>query len=256
MRLFSIGFLAILACVAVAVSTAHADVIVPGALAGVEGNSNNAFPFNISAFALSSQRYQQVYSATEFAGAVLISGIAFRPDATIGSAFSSTLPSIQISLSTTSAAVDGLSTTFANNVGGNVTSVFSGALPMSSSFTGPAGGPKQFDISITLTTLFFYDPALGNLLLDVRNFGAGTTTQFDAQFSSDSISRVFTFSPAGVNSPIGQTDTGGLVTKFTTTTVPEPSSLFLLSVGPVSFKINHGQIKKVTNAYDPHLDRK
>src|SRR5262249_44298635 len=86
------SFFAILVCLAVAVPTAYADVIVPNALAGVEGNSNNSFPFNISDFGLSSQRYQQIYSSTEFSGPILISGIAFRPDATFGAAFSSTLP--------------------------------------------------------------------------------------------------------------------------------------------------------------------
>jgi hypothetical protein len=46
---------------------------------------------------------------------------------------------------------------------------------------------------ITLLTPFLYDPALGNLLLDVRNFSGGLTTQFDAQrVENDSISRVLT----------------------------------------------------------------
>jgi len=235
MRRPSIGGL-VVAYLGIAVASAYADVIVPGSVAGVEGNINNGFPFNIAFFSLTSQRYQQLYSSTEFTGPVLISGIAFRPDATIGSAFSSTLPSIQISLSTTSAAVDGLSTTFANNVGGDVTTVFNGALSLSSSFTGPLGGPKNFDISITFATPFLYNPALGNLLLDVRNFGGGATTQSDSQLSgSDSVSRVFTNSlfPAGVNSPTGVSDTQGLVTKFITTAIPEPNSLFLLSAGLV-----------------------
>jgi hypothetical protein len=238
-RRSSVGsFFAILVCLAVAVPTAYADVIVPNALAGVEGNSNNSFPFNITPFGLLSQRYQQIYASTEFSGPILISGIAFRPDATFGGAFSSTLPNVQISLSTTSAAVDGLSPTFANNVGGNVSTVFSGALSLSSSFTGPPNGPKAFDILITFATPFLYDPALGNLLLDVRNFSGGTTTSFDAQSSPtpDPISRVFSVSSSGVNDPTGVVNSDGLVTKFVTLTpVPEPSSLLLISVGIATF---------------------
>src|SRR5207249_8841041 len=93
----------------------------------------------------------------------------------------STLPDIQIDLSTTSAGDDGLSTTYANNVGADDTVVFTrGALTLSSAFTGPPDGPKDFDIIITLTTPFLYNPALGNLLLDVRNFGGGFTTVLDA----------------------------------------------------------------------------
>src|SRR5262245_33124419 len=144
--------LAFVVCLS-AVSAAFADVVVPGNLAFVEGNTNNSFPFNISSFDVSSQRYQQVYSATQFEGSILISGILFRPDAMFGGPFSSTLPNVVISLSTTSAAVDReISPIFADNVGPDVVTVFSGALPLSSSFTGPAAGPKDFDIAITLTT--------------------------------------------------------------------------------------------------------
>src|SRR5437879_5848047 len=94
-------------------------VVVPFAQTATEGNSNNGYPFNITAFGLSSQRYQQVYGASDFIlGGVVtpqnITQITFRPDALSGAAFSSTLPSIQIDLSTTSKTPDGLSTTFAD----------------------------------------------------------------------------------------------------------------------------------------------
>src|SRR4030095_11635174 len=160
-----------------------------------------------------------------------------------------TIGGYQISLSTTNAGVDGLSTTFANNVGADVSTVFNGALSLSSSFTVPADGPKDFDILITLTTPFFYNPSLGNLLLDVRNFGGGTTTQFDSQSAvSDSISRVFTNSTVGgvngVNSPTGVTNTEGLVTKFTTSAIPEPGSLVLLSAGLAAFGLVRRQQRR------------
>ena len=38
-------------------------IVVPNALAGVEGEINNAFPFGISFAAISFLRYQQVYAA-------------------------------------------------------------------------------------------------------------------------------------------------------------------------------------------------
>src|SRR5262249_19349834 len=88
-----------------------AVLVVPNNLAATEGNTNNAGPFNIGIFAFSSQRYQQVFAASAFAsvsGPQLITQIAFRPDAQFGSAFSSTISNIQINLSTTSAAIDGL----------------------------------------------------------------------------------------------------------------------------------------------------
>jgi hypothetical protein len=205
-------------------------IVIPGADAGTEGDTNNGFPFDITAFSLSSQRYQQAYAASGFSGPILITGIDFRPDAFTGAAFSSTLPSIQIDLSTTSAAVDALSLTFASNVGGDDTIVYaSGPLALSSAFTGPVGGPKAFDIHIAFTTPFVYNPLNGNLLLDVRNFGGGTTTPFDSDDASGAISRVST-TTSGVGSATADfSDTQGLVTQFDFgSAVPEPSTGFLV----------------------------
>jgi len=233
--------LALTAGLATTTGPARAGVIVvPNAQTATEGNDDNGYPFNIANFGLNSQRYQQVYNASDFlaafgGGPKLITQIAFRPNPDVGSSFSSTLPNVQIDLSTTSKTADGLSTTFAANVGADDTVVHSGPLSLSSAFTGPASGPKDFDIVISLTTPFLYDPTKGNLLLDVRNFGGGFTTQFDAeQFTGDAISRVFTNDANGVNDATGSPDTVGLVTQFTfqpAAAVPEPSSLALLGLG-------------------------
>ena len=220
--------------------------VTPNAQASVEGNGNNTFPFGIGndpyEVPSGTQRYQQVYSASDFAalapGGEYITQIAFRPDATFGAAFSTTLPDIRIDLSTASASPDALSTTFANNVGADDTIVYGGAtgaaLSLSSSFTGPAGGPKDFDIIINLTTPFFYDPAAGNLLLDVRNFGGGSIPVFDAQDALfDSVSRVYTgFSGVG-SATADHADSTGLVTRFTTV-VPEPGTMLLAALGGAS----------------------
>jgi hypothetical protein len=130
-------------------------IVVPSSLAQDEGNSNNGYPFNIERFGLTSQRYQQVFAASEWASLSephLITHLRFRPDATQGAAFEATLADLQINLSTTSRTPDNLSAIFAENVGANDTVVFSGALPLSSAFTGPAEGPKDFDIVMELQT--------------------------------------------------------------------------------------------------------
>jgi len=205
------------------IQTASAEVIVvPHSLAAVEGNFDQIGPFNIAPF-LPSQRYQQVFAASEFAalpGPHLITHIAFRPDAEVGKAFSSTISEIRINLSTTSRTPDGVSDTFAENVGANDTVVFSGSLPLSSAFTGPEAGPKAFDIVIALQIPFWYDPTAGNLLLDVRNFSGEATTQFDAELTEDDpVSRVGSF--GGVDSPTADfSDSAGLVVQFTLTPLP------------------------------------
>ncbi|MDZ8258061.1 hypothetical protein [Nostoc sp. ChiQUE01b] len=227
---------AIVALVAGGVS--QAAIIVPNEVEATEGNSNNSWPF-IGNFR---GRYQQVFGASEFASLSepqLISQIAFRPDSDFGSsnAFSSTVSSILINLSTTKSAPDNLSKTFADNVGVDNITVFSGALSLSSADEGPVFGPKKFDIVINLQNPFLYDPTKGNLLLDVKNFVGSdmifSSIQFDAQENisisngdSDSVSRQWSSDPNFANAD--GLDTIGLVTKFTfeseVVSVPEPSA--------------------------------
>jgi hypothetical protein len=228
-------------------ATPMSAIIVPNANANTEGNSNNGYPFDTSAFpnGASSTRYQEVFSSSQFAslsGPTSITGLAFRPDAKTGAAFTSTLPDVQINLSTTGANTSTLSGTFADNVGADDTAVYArGPLSLSSSATGPLGGPEAFDIFVDFTQPFTYDPSQGNLLLDVRNFGGGATTPFDDQqyFGSAPVTSVFTLT-SGVNSPTAdQVYNGfikdGLIAQFktasaTTTPVPEPPILILFGL--------------------------
>jgi hypothetical protein len=167
------------------------SITTPGAVATTEGNFDNLYPFNGAPI-----RYQQVVSATEFSGgAGWINQIVLRPDASSGAAFSETLTNVQINLSTTKTPINGMSKTFAKNVGSDETIVWQGALPLSSAFSGPGGGPMAFDIVINLQTPFFYDSTQGNLLLDVRNFSGGSTTQMDAQDAPDTTARVWSLDP-------------------------------------------------------------
>jgi hypothetical protein len=225
-----------------AVNAAQAEILtVPSNLSSIEGNANNVSPFSIAG------RNQQVFAASEFASLsepALITKISFRTDASFVEGrppslpFSSEIPDIQIALSTTNAAVDRLSEIFANNIGSDETIVYRGALSLSSAFTSPAIGPKPFDVSINLQNPFLYDPTLGNLLLDVKNFSeAGVAfLALDAHDEiGDSISRQFTNnvnSPTAFSNSLGSSY--GLVTQFTITSIPKPvpesSSILGLSI--------------------------
>lgn len=218
-------------------------IIVPGSAAAIEGDSVSPYPFDLTLVGVQSQRYQQVYSSSAFFGPLTITDIVFRPDFQSAAFFSSTLPAVRIDLSTTSAAVDGLSLTFADNVGADDAVVFGDASGSYAALswskvatTGPAAGPKVFDIPVHLTTPFFYDPANGNLLMDVRNAGGGTSTLFDAVgVTGDAVSSVFTVAggSAAVLSPSASgASTGGLVTEFLSPTpIPEPASFAMLLCG-------------------------
>jgi hypothetical protein len=206
-------------------------IIAPTDDAATEGDLYNAFPFDFF-----SMRYQQVYNASQFGSIPLnISGVAFRPDAQFGSTFSQTFPNVVIKLSTTQGTVGGLSDTFATNEGADLTTVFQGALTLTSSFSGPANGPKNFDVLINFGTNFTYNPADGNLLLEVQNYGAtlNGNIYLDAVHDSPETSRVYTIFGNDADTAVGESDspyTDGLVTEFVTgaTDVPEPISLLLL----------------------------
>jgi hypothetical protein len=171
-------------------------------------------------------REQTVYGATNFPpGAISIQQLRLRPnvyDYIAGVPFSNIISHMRIALSTTTRAPDGLSGNFAANSGADATVVLDGSVILSSGDTGPANGPKTFDIIIPLTHPFTYNPALGNLLVDIQNFSGEPTTTIDAENSgSDSSSRV----SGGVNNASGNPDTGADVLQIVyspTTNAPPP----------------------------------
>jgi hypothetical protein len=209
----ALGSSALVLALFATIDRARADgpVTIPGTVKDKEGNSDNLYPFNGN-----SMRYQQVITASEFPGGPrTITRIALRPDAAAGVEFSETLANIQINLTTTSKAPSNLSKTFADNLGSDNTVVHHGALALSSAFSEGPGSSKEFDIVITLQTPFPYDPATGNLLLDIRNYSGAKTTQLDAHDAPDSTARVWS---DDVESPSGTTNdpypSVGLVIRF------------------------------------------
>jgi len=229
-----------LACLAFA----DASVLVPDP-AGSVGNPADAastYPFLLQQTGqpggqqtVTSMRYQQIYGASAFSaidsGGEYITHISFALDESVTRpTYVWSIPNIQISLSTTPSAVDSLSPVFANNVGVNDTTVY---------------GPGQLGfftlggrVEISLNNPFLYNPASGNLLLDVRVFdGTGPFDMFfptlNAQNSStDQVARIYATSVGASSAEVR--DSLGLFTVFETRAVPEPSSLVLFLLGGIS----------------------
>lgn len=198
-------------------------LVVPNEWSTAQGDTGNLFPL----FSSKPIRYQQVFAAAQFSrlrtGGGLINRIAFRGHGP-GIPFSGTIPQLQVNLSTASKAPDGLSSTFAENVGADDTQVFSGPLQAAVTFN---GDPTNFEIVITFVMPFYYDPAKGNLLLDVRNLAGGTQVppsdqEIDGTIASgDSVSRVYNYGDvnaagAGQTGGVDEKDTYGLITRFGT----------------------------------------
>lgn len=208
-------------------------VVVPNALTGTPGDTGNLFPL----FSQTPIRYQQVYAKGQFrrfaAGGEMINSIAFRAHSP-GRPFSGSIPRLEVRLSTTQKAPDGLSSTFATNSGADEVQVFSGPLEFAANNSSSPDTANSFDIVINFTTPFLFDPAKGNLLLDLRNFEGGTQTpsleqDVDAtNVAGDPVSRVFNHgdanaATAGATAGDPEQDTLGLVTQFGTSANPAPA---------------------------------
>ncbi len=197
------------------VASAHATPIIIGS-----SSPGNAFPFGVPAGAANAYlgEYQQIYAATAFGGPLTISEIAFAslPGAGLATSISD---AVVLGLGTTSATPAAPSTNYAANKRADFQQVFSGTITAALAHNG------TFDFIIPLTTPFAYNPADGNLLLDVfvvseTSTPAARTTSFAAGPSTD-IGRVFNLGGTGAPTRVGNE---GLLTSFSTTTaVPDTS---------------------------------
>ena len=218
----------------VAQAASASTVVTPNAFAATPGGTGYLMP-NFSGF----NRYQQVFASSEF-GALsrpeLITSIAIRQLGTNTSPVSSSFSNVLISLSTTPDSPDALSTTFAANQGSDLTIVHNGPLTFSG---GSHSGVQPFDISFGLTAPFLYNPAAGNLLLDVQYISGETQDIWSADgvfAAGDSVSRIFA---QGANAATGSADTFGWVAEFNASPapVPVPAAVWLLgsAIGGLGF---------------------
>jgi MYXO-CTERM domain-containing protein len=210
-RTLGVGLLALAALS----STSRGSVLTYGSFAA---GAPNPFPFGgFYQNGEGANRYQQVYDGTQFgSGVFAINSVTF-----FNSNAASTLAdgNYIISLSTTSALVNGLSTKMATNVGPDNEAIFNGTLP--------ATIAANARLTFALATPFVYNPANGNLLLDIQI--RGVTNDSNGSFVTEY--NFGTLSSRMVNGNAGGT-AYGLMTRFDygSTTVPEPGTLWIWAV--------------------------
>jgi hypothetical protein len=198
-------------CVLVFGLSSLADVITVGAPA----DAINGDPFAGPLPGFAGTRYQQAYASTDFPGPMAITSISFFNH----SPFEGPLPvaTYMIFLSTITSGIDTLSNTSFDANDGPDNTLFA---------FGDLGGlaPPQL---VFAGRPFDYNPATGNLLMDIQlsNEGASGGAFYDARSGTATgvFSRYQNFS-AGTHG-------FGLVTQFTFTSVPEPCMIALLIGG-------------------------
>lgn len=189
-------------------------------------NTGLCFPFG-GCTPLYLTRYQQVYSAGAFGAPVWISAMSFSstampfpdPNAMLGAA------TYTLRLSHTASTPNGLSAVPDQNLGTGTREIFAG-------FVGGRIDPSR-KLTFNLDDPYYYDPAAGNLLLDMlvdkREAAAGSLS-FDLDNTGALMSR-------GIQRGDGDMyrDGTALVTDFTLadpgSVAPEPVSMFLLGTG-------------------------
>ncbi len=174
----------LLAATVLPVLPAQLTVVTPPGYDLLEGNSNNAFPWNRGT---ASMRYQQLYDSTSFpaiTGPVLITGMRFRANGTTATWTGGSWPNVQIDLSTATVDHAAFSLTFDSNHGPDRTTVHNGSVTVQPGTGNGTTVPGPWHIAITFGVPFLYDPSSGNdLCMDVMLDGAGWSggsTQADA----------------------------------------------------------------------------
>jgi hypothetical protein len=196
---------------------------------GFENSEGNYFSANLFRVPTT---YQQITMGTtlenQWQTPVLIESVAFRANGSSSFNYQTTIPKIEIQLSTTSRTAGSISMNWDANRGAETQTVY-----LQENVNISATGTlvlNPFDLKFQFTEPFLYDPRSGNLAVKITTFG---TTPFAGGGAVDAQ----LYEGPNANSTVGSYTSselfvraGGLVAEYTFVSVPEPHSFLLLFV--------------------------
>ncbi|MGN6526723.1 MAG: PEP-CTERM sorting domain-containing protein [Burkholderiaceae bacterium] len=202
---------AIAATIAVANPATAADITVG------KYTSGNCYPFSCMA-GDDTLQYQQIYSAGAFgSGAIRIDDVSFFK----ADAGTMTPSDYTISFWLTNSSTTGMSSSAAANEG-----------TLLSNFGSFHVGGTMPDTLTLSGSSFLYDPSKGNLLMDVEVTSGAAPWGYNSFFEADySNSNVTTRGYGSDGTLFATSQQGALVTRFSTSAVPEPGALALMLAG-------------------------
>ena len=202
------------------IAIAQRTVVSPGEFATTE------MPNVANLVGFPSYRLQQVYGAADFEslgpGPHSITRIDWRPGSEMTETISYPSDLFVMKFSTTQIDPgDVLDRIFDNIIGSGEQTVFDGPVTLTTENLGPAEGPKAFDYGLDLQTPFLYDPAAGNLLMDLTVINGQGPLLLDFSFADTNTTSFHWTGTLGHESNVAALpedvggQTGGHVLQFT-----------------------------------------
>jgi hypothetical protein len=227
--------------------------VIPSGTENREGGSGSTDPFLVGF----DWRTEQIYSPNLFPAlpqpeqGFRFTQVAFRFDAPgrFPGFDSATFDKIEIYMSTSAKAFpSGYTVDMDQNHGADKTLVFSSGIQIEGQI--PAAGPAPFDIRFPFMSTYDYDPAKGDLVMEVRKYGSEA---LHVQTDAEQVAGVRLFTGRLDGSFVEAIGDVALVSQFSYSIVPEPTVEGILLLFTLAFFLKHCYRKAAAQCpYSPH----